>query len=123
MLKEKGWGAIMKDILSLTAHNPTLATIAKTLVAVLRLSSSALMGKTLIIATAGLPERNRRGSFLRTLREEANFFKAGPWLKTLKSMLMMTGSYEMTMMDRKDSGSIFPDGRIVSGSMDRTVRI
>ena len=81
MLREKGLGALIKDILSLAAH-PSLAAAAKKLVAVLRLSSSALIGsdawKCLPSQLLGrLRETEEEHSF-RQLREDANSFKAGP---------------------------------------------
>ncbi len=131
MLKEKGWGALMKNILSLTAHNPTLAAIAceksggrAAPVQLCAHGNDAC--KCLSSQLLGCLRETEEEISFEQLREEANAFKAGPWLKTLKSMLKMPGSYEMTMTYHKDSVialSIFPDGRIVSGSMDRTVRI
>jgi WD40 repeat protein len=60
------------------------------------------------------------------LREEANSFKAVSWLKPLKCSMKTPGSLEMTMIGHKDwvrALSILPDGRIVSGSDDKTLRI
>ena len=125
MLTEKGFGALMKDILSLTAY-PTLVTASKKLVAILRLSSSALLGsdasKCLPSQLLGRLKEAEEEIYFQQLREEANSFTAIPWQKPFKNL----GSLEMTMIGHKGrigALCILPDGRIVSCSVDNTVRI
>ena len=129
MLTEKGFGALIKDILSLTA-NPTLAAATKKLVAVLRLSSSALLGsdawKCLPSQLLGRLKEAEEEIYFQQLREEANSFTAIPWQKPFKNSLKAIGSLEMTMIGHKGRVGalcILPDGQIVSCSVDNTVRI
>ena len=129
MLREKGLGALIKDILSLAAH-PFLAAAAKKLVAVLRLSSYALIGsdawKCLSSQLLGRLRESEEEDSFRQLQEEANSFTAALWLKPFKSTLKTPGSLEMTLIGHKHNVTalfILPYGRIVSGSDDSTLRI
>eukprot|EP01036_Dinobryon_divergens_P031418 gene31418-biopygen25115 len=81
MLREKGLGALIKDILSLTMDHSILGTAAKNLVAVLRLSSSALLGidswKYLPAQLLGRLRETEEDALLHSLREESNSLTTG----------------------------------------------
>jgi len=129
MLREKGLAGLIKDLSSLTDH-PALAAATKKLTAVLRLSSSALFGsdawKCLPAQLLGRLRETEEESLLQSLRWESNSPTLGRWLKPLKPSLNPPGNLEMTMIGH--NGSVYsvialPDGRLVSCSDDKTLRI
>ena len=134
LLKEKGVGALIKDILSLivpsTFDHPILLASMKKLIAVLSLSSPALLGSdaskclpTQLLGRLRETETDRQLISLR--RESAASFTTGKWLKPLKSTLQTPGSLEMTMWHEDDVLDVITlsDGRLVSCSSDKTLRI
>ena len=128
MLKEKGLGALMKDMMSLMAI-PSLVIIVKKLISVLRLSSSALRGsdgwKYLPTQLFCRLRESEEDPFF-SLREESK-----SWQKSskggfvpLKCVLHTQGSFEMKIEFDDDASEIFsistlPDGRIISCSDDK----
>ena len=129
ILSEKGLAGLMKDLLSLRDH-PTLAAPSKKLTAVLRLSSSALFGsdawKCLPAQILGRLRETEKDPILQSLRRESNSPSLEKWLKPLRSTLNPPGNLEITMIGHK--GEVYkvialPDGRVVSCSSDRTLRI
>ena len=129
VLKEKGLGGLVKDLISITG-NPSLAAATNKLAAVLRLSSSALLGndalKCLPAQLLGRIRENEEDSLLQSLRKESNLVSVGNWLKPLKSSLQTPGNLEMTMIGSKEKVSSvisLPDGRLVSCSEEKVLRV
>ena len=129
MLREKGLTGLIKDMLSLRDH-PTLAAAKKKLVAVLRLSSSALFGndayKCLPAQLLGRLRETEEDPLLQSLRRESNLTPVVKWLKPLKSSLKPPGNLEITMIGHEDdvlTAIALLDGRLVSCSKDKTLRI